>query len=69
MTIIRKKHGYIAHIETHSNEQQAQKRLNHHKQKWNNEDYHVSIKKTLLGLETDNQFQAFNKMHKQSKQA
>ena len=52
IVIINQRHGWVAHIETHSNAQQAEKRLDYHEQKWNKDskyDYLVEMHTTDLG--------------------
>lgn len=65
ITIICKEYGYVAHIETHNNAKKAEERLDYHKNKWNKEEYRLSMNTTLLGLESENLCDAVSKMNKQ----
>lgn len=35
ITIVNLRHGWVAHVETYSNAQQAEERIDHLEQKWN----------------------------------
>ena len=51
ITIVNQRHGWVAHVETHSNAQQAQERIDDLEQKWNkdrNYDYLIEMHTTQI---------------------
>tara|TARA_R100000406_G_C3110740_1_gene124281 strand:- start:25 stop:210 length:186 start_codon:yes stop_codon:yes gene_type:complete len=51
ITIVNQRHGWVAHVENHSNAQQAEERIEYLEQKWNkapNYDYLIEMHTTQI---------------------